>query len=94
MSEKTLKPLIRFKGFTEAWEQRNWKDTVDISTEMVNPQLEQYKKLLHIGPGNIESFTGQLFDNVHTAEEDMLISGKFKFYIGDIIYGKINHAEA
>ena len=57
---------------------------------MVNPQLEQYKKLLHIGPGNIESFTGQLFDNVHTAEEDMLISGKFKFYIGDIIYGKIN----
>ena len=90
MSEKTLKPLIRFKGFTEAWEQRNWKDTVDISTEMVNPQLEQYKKLLHIGPGNIESFTGQLFDNVHTAEEDMLISGKFKFYIGDIIYGKIN----
>ncbi len=83
-------PEIRFAGFTDPWEQRKWCDCVSVSTDMVDPKSGQFDDLLHIGPGNIESFTGRLFDNVHTVKEDALISGKFHFYPGDVIYGKIN----
>ncbi|MGP6145902.1 restriction endonuclease subunit S [Jeotgalibaca sp. A122] len=83
-------PSIRFNGFTDAWEQRKWSETVDISTEMVNPKTGEYDSLPHIGPGNIESFTGRILGNVKSVKEDNLISGKFHFYPGDVIYGKIN----
>ncbi len=83
-------PEIRFKGFTEAWEQRKWIDMVNISTEMVDPKSGKYDNLPHIGPGNIESFTGQFYDNIKKVGEENLISGKFHFYPEDIIYGKIN----
>ena len=86
--EKT--PKIRFSGFTEDWEQRKWIDVVDISKDMVDPQNGKYDNLPHISPGNIESFTGQLYDNVKCVKDENLISGKFKFSSGDIIYGKIN----
>ncbi|QII81047.1 restriction endonuclease subunit S [Jeotgalibaca arthritidis] len=83
-------PELRFRGFNESWEQSKWIDTVDMSTNMVNPKTGEYDNLPHIGPGNIESFSGRLLDNVKSVKEDNLISGKFKFYSGDIIYGKIN----
>ena len=90
MVENTKIPAIRFAGFTEAWEQRKWSDTVDISTEMVDPKTGEYDNLPHVAPGNIESFTGQIYDNVKLVKDENLISGKFHFYDGDIIYGKIN----
>lgn len=83
-------PKIRFKGFTDAWEQNQWVDKIDISTNMVDPKTGNYNDLPHIGPGNIESFTGRLLNNVNTVKEDNLISGKFYFNKGDVIYGKIN----
>ena len=82
--------VLRFADFSEPWEQRKWSETVDISTEMVNPKTGEYDSLPHIGPGNIESFTGRILDNVKSVKEDNLISGKFHFYPGDVIYGKIN----
>ena len=92
MKEDKLVPKRRFKEFvnSEAWEQRKWIDTVDISTNMVDPRKIIYDEFPHIGPGNIESFTGRLLDNVNTVKEDNLISGKFQFNKDDIIYGKIN----
>ena len=83
-------PEIRFKGFTDAWEQRKWINTVDISTNMVDPKSGKYDLLPHVAPGNIESFTGRLYDNVKLVGEENLISGKFVFNVGDIVYGKIN----
>ena len=83
-------PKIRFKGFADDWEQRKWIDTVDISTEMVNPASGEYDEFQHIAPGNIESFTGRILDNVKTVKEEQLISGKFRFRPGDVVYGKIN----
>lgn len=83
-------PKLRFNGITGDWEQHSWKDCVDISKNMVDPTSGEFDDLPHIGPGNIESFTGQLMDNIHTVAEDGLISGKFLFHSGDIIYGKIN----
>ena len=75
---------------TYFWEQRKWIDTVDISTEMVDPTSGEYDDLPHIAPGNIESFTGRILDNVKSVKEEQLISGKFRFKPGDVIYGKIN----
>ena len=57
---------------------------------MVDPRSGNYGNLPHVGPGNMESFTGRLYDNVNTVKDDALISGKFHFNPGDIIYGKIN----
>ena len=83
-------PEVRFPGFTDAWEQRKWCDTVDISTEMVDPTSGEYDDMPHIAPGNIESFTGRILDNVKSVKEEQLISGKFRFRPGDVVYGKIN----
>ena len=77
-------------GYTLYWEQRKWIDVVDISKNMVDPRNGKYDNLPHISPGNIESFTGQLYANVKCVKDENLISGKFKFSSGDIIYGKIN----
>ena len=76
--------------YTFAWEQRKWINTVDISTNMVDPKSGKYDLLPHVAPGNIESFTGRLYDNVKLVGEENLISGKFVFNVGDIVYGKIN----
>ena len=90
MSEEKNVPRLRFPGFTEPWEQRKWCDTVDISTEMVDPTSGEYDDMPHIAPGNIESFTGRILDNVKSVKEEQLISGKFRFRPGDVVYGKIN----
>ena len=76
--------------YTSSWEQRKWINTVDISTNMVDPKSGKYDLLPHVAPGNIESFTGRLYDNVKLVGEENLISGKFVFNVGDIVYGKIN----
>ena len=83
-------PEIRFSGFTDVWEQRKWMNSVDISTEMVDPASGEYDDMPHIAPGNIESFTGRILDNVRTVKEEQLISGKFRFRPDDVVYGKIN----
>lgn len=83
-------PEIRFKGFSGEWVEHSWSDTVDISTSMVDPRNCQYGELFHVGPGNIESLTGRFYDNVLKVKDSNLISGKFHFNKGDIIYGKIN----
>ena len=37
MEEKTLKPRIRFKGFTEDWEQRKLGDLATLITKGTTP---------------------------------------------------------
>ena len=90
--QKKMVPKRRFKEFEHAdpWEQRKWSDTVDISKNMVDPKSGAYDDLPHVAPGNIESFSGLLFDNVKLVKNEDLISGKFRFNSGDVIYGKIN----
>ena len=83
-------PKLRFPGFTGAWEQRKWVDSINISNEMVDPTTGKFDDMPHIAPGNIESFTGRILDNVKTVKEEELISGKFLFKPGDVVFGKIN----
>lgn len=82
--------FLEYLRGTKTWEQRKWIDTVDISTEMVDPTSGEYDNMPHIAPGNIESFTGRILDNVKAVKEEKLISGKFRFRPGDVVYGKIN----
>ncbi|MFC4734975.1 restriction endonuclease subunit S [Bacillus daqingensis] len=85
-----LVPEIRFDGFSSEWINYKWCETVNMSTNMVDPKSGDFDNLMHVGPGNIESYSGRLYNNVKTVEEDNLISGKFHFNAGDILYGKIN----
>ena len=84
------KLYIFMKKAISVWEQRKWMNSVDISTEMVDPASGEYDDMPHIAPGNIESFTGRILDNVRTVKEEQLISGKFRFRPDDVVYGKIN----
>ncbi|WP_077703345.1 restriction endonuclease subunit S [Virgibacillus dokdonensis] len=90
MEQKKRVPKRRFNGFVDEWKTINWRDAVEISTNMVNPRKSDYADLYHIGPGNIESFTGRLLNNIIKVKDSNLISGKFHFFKNDIIYGKIN----
>ena len=85
-----LVPEVRLDGFREEWVNYKWRETVNMSTNMVDPKSGQYDSIMHVGPGNIESYSGRLYSNVKTVKEDNLISGKFHFSAGDILYGKIN----
>ncbi|MFK5283652.1 restriction endonuclease subunit S, partial [Lacticaseibacillus paracasei] len=75
--------------YSDAWEKRKWSQLVGISKNMVDPTTGKYDSLIHIGPGNIRSNSRELVD-LKTVKDENLISGKFHFDKGDIIYGKIN----
>ena len=70
------------------WETKLFEHTVAIDAPMVDPRENQYKHLLHIGGDRIERDTGRIL-GAKTAEEDMLISGKFLFDDRYILYSKI-----
>lgn len=72
----------------DASEELSLADICEITSALVNPQLEQYQDLYHIGGANIESNTGVLLD-LKTAREEGLISGKFTFDDTMVLYSKI-----
>lgn len=72
----------------EGWKSTTLKDECFIASSLVNPQEEKYRNLLHIGGGNIESNTGKL-QNLLTAEQEKLVSGKFLFDSSVVLYNKI-----
>ena len=91
--KKIFSQEVRFKredgtDFPE-WEERPFYNCVDINANMVQPDVELYGDLPHIGPGNIEKGTGSLTEYKFVRDET-LISGKYLFSEKDVIYGKIN----
>ena len=52
----TREPRCFLGSLAFSWEQRKWINTVDISTNMVDPKSGKYDLLPHVAPGNIESF--------------------------------------
>ena len=83
--QASLKEML---GSKEGWEENTLGDVCAITSLLVNPAEEQYKKLLHVGGANIISESGELVD-LKTAEEENLISGKFLFDTKDVLYNKI-----
>lgn len=63
-------------------------EVIDIDAPMVDPRLDEYADMLHVGPDRIEKYTGRLLD-CQTAREEGLISKKFLFDDSYVLYSKI-----
>ena len=65
-----------------------FREVVEIASGQVDPREEPYASLPHVAPDNIESNTGRLLP-VKSARVLGLISGKYRFQPGDVLYSKI-----
>lgn len=66
-------------------------EVVEVTSGQVDPTRSPYAEMPHVGGENIESGTGRIF-GVRTAAELRLISGKYAFRAGEILYSKIRPA--
>ncbi|MDX2680299.1 MULTISPECIES: restriction endonuclease subunit S [Streptomyces] len=66
-------------------------DVCELTARLVDPRLEEYADLTHVGVETIAKGTGEIV-GARTAREDKIISGKFLFCEGDVIYSKIRPA--
>ena len=87
--KKYKRGLIR-KYFEEkgTWKKVPFWDCVEIASSLVDPTIEPYMYMPHIGTANIEKFTGRLLP-CKKAYEEGLTSGKYLFNSECIIYSKI-----
>jgi restriction endonuclease S subunit len=70
------------------WNAKPIRDLVTIVSGLVDPRDEPYASLPHINGEAMESGTGKLL-SYRIAKDDGLISGKFHFNAGAILYSKI-----
>lgn len=63
-------------------------DVCAIKSKLVDPKKEEFQESLHVGGGNIKSFTGELLD-LKSVKEEGLTSGKFEFSNDVVLYNKI-----
>ncbi len=70
------------------WEKARLEAVCEISSSLVDPKDLAYSNYLHVGGANIEAQNGRLI-NLKTAKEEGLISGKYLFDDGMVIYSKI-----
>jgi type I restriction enzyme S subunit len=91
--EGETQPRLRFPEFQNSgmWEPKKLGELVDVASGQVNPTQPPYCDMPHVGGENIESHTGKL-QGMRTASELGLISGKYLFDSGDVLYSKIRPA--
>jgi type I restriction enzyme S subunit len=70
------------------WDTKPLSQVCEISSKLIDPRKPEYYNYIHVGAGNIESKTGKLND-LKTAKEENLISGKFLFDDSMVLYSKI-----
>jgi type I restriction enzyme S subunit len=75
-------------SLSKGWEEKGLSDICEITSKLIDPNLIEYKDLLHVGGGNIVAETGELIE-LKTASEEGLISGKFAFETNVVLYNKI-----
>ncbi|HDY7484009.1 TPA: restriction endonuclease subunit S [Vibrio vulnificus] len=63
-------------------------DIFEINSKLVDPRLPEFENLPHIGPEHLEKRTGRILP-YRTAKEDALVSGKFNFQKGCVLFSKI-----
>ena len=83
--QASLKEMLEPK---EGWEEKKLNELCSIKSKLVDPTIDENRKLKHVGGANITSFTGELID-LKTASEENLTSGKFKFDDTVVLYNKI-----
>lgn len=70
------------------WLKTTFGKVTEIRNGQVDPKLEPYSSMVHIGPENVVSHTGQL-TKLKSCSELGLISGKYEFDENSIVYSKI-----
>lgn len=63
-------------------------EEIDIQNGLVNPNELPYSEMFHVGGRNIKSNTGKI-SNLIKAKDENLISGKYLFEEGYLLYSKI-----
>ena len=71
------------------WRLAEFDEVATIAPGLIDPRDPRQRDKLHIGPENIASGGGLTADPLRTAGEIGLISGKFVFNRGDIVYSKV-----
>ncbi|MDD3325296.1 MAG: restriction endonuclease subunit S [Sulfurospirillaceae bacterium] len=84
--ELTEKWRVSKNKSREEWKSLRFGEVADIKSNLVSPN--EYLEFPHIAPDNIEKYTGRLLE-YRAIEEDKVISGKHRFYAGQILYSKI-----
>lgn len=77
-------PVTNPKG----WEVEELNNVVSIISGQVDPKVEPFIDMLHIGGENLQSNTNNI-QNIKTPRELKLRSGKYLFQSGDVLYSKI-----
>lgn len=70
------------------WPRHRLGELCEIAAKQVDPRLPEFSCLPHVSGENIESGLCRLV-NVRTAGEDGMISGKYLFEAGDVLYSKL-----
>ncbi|MDD3918056.1 MAG: restriction endonuclease subunit S, partial [Synergistaceae bacterium] len=70
------------------WDVTKFKYAVSIRNGQVNPEIEPYCQMVLVAPNHIESGTGKII-GLETASEQQAESGKYQFFMGDVLYCKI-----
>lgn len=83
--QAALKKELELK---EGWVKVSLSSVCAITSSLVDPCLEEYQHLLHVGGANIISDNGVLV-NLKTAKEEELTSGKYCFDDTMVLYNKI-----
>lgn len=77
-------PMMNPKG----WKKQSLGEVVTVQSGQVDPKLEPYASMIHIGGADIESGTGKIINKI-TAKEARQISGKYIFDENYLLYSKI-----
>ncbi|PMO52475.1 restriction endonuclease subunit S [Vibrio splendidus] len=70
------------------WLKTTFGQVTEIGNGQVDPKVEPYSSMTHIGPENVVSHTGQI-TKLKSCSELGLISGKYEFDENAIVYSKI-----
>lgn len=81
-------PLGAGRPLPAGWRRVRLGDVCEITARQVDPRMPEFGKLPHVNGENVESGTCRLA-GVKTAAEDGLISGKYLFEPGDVLYSKL-----
>jgi type I restriction enzyme, S subunit len=84
--ESYLQSVFSQRG--HEWLEKTLSELCAITSTLVDPRRKEYLDLLHVGAGNVEAKTG-VFNDLKTAREEGLISGKFLFDETMVLYSKI-----
>lgn len=70
----------------DTWCYLPFSGAADIRSNLVDPQLSP--QAIHLAPNHIESNTGRILE-LATVQQDAVISGKHRFFPGQLVYSKI-----